>query len=788
MLFNKMIRDIWQSRGTYIACIVIMAIGLMTYNVFSIAYSNIERSVSEFYEGHRFGDGFVEVLSMPTSALSELRKIPEIKQVDGRLVKDVKIIDENREAIGYLRLTSFREDESDALNTFEVLEGAPPVNNANAVLLGKKYFDATKQEIGNTISILTNGKLLDLTVSGSMRSPEYVYALRTDKELYPEPTKFGIAYMPYEEMKALFQSGQTVNNIAFTMKKGADFRDIEIDIESHLKKYGILKLYERKNHVSHLMLKSEMDGLREISKSLPVVFLGIAGAILIIMLKRLIEKQRGQVGVLKAFGYKDKEILLHYMSYAVVIGIFGGVIGGVLGNSMVGPLVAVYQNVFNMPLVAGGFSLLHFVNGMLMSLVASLIAGFLGSMSSLALEPAEAMRPPAPIGMSGTLLERWTYIWSRLTMINRIAIRNIFRNKGRSVFLLVGVIFTVSILGIPYALNENMNTMIFDQFKKVTLYDAKVILNDPMETENVMREVERQVGIEREEALMEVPVELSRNGNKKLVTLIGLEKDSQLYKLRDMQGNAVEVPDKGLLLSERLSILLDAQVGSTVQLKSPYSNAKNNKSHVIVSGIIPQYLGLNAYMADETLLETLNQSSFTTSAILKISDEGATALRSEYKDSSTISTIEMKDESIEKYESMMQMMVSVLVILIIVGMISGFAIIYASSMITLSERQRELASMLVIGMSYKEVRQVMYLEQWYIAGVGVVMSLPILKFMIVGLSSALENDVYSIPTTMSIGSVISAAILAGLSIVIAQQSMKIQLNKIQLVEALSMRE
>lgn len=333
-----------------------------------------------------------------------------------------------------------------------------------------------------------------------------------------------------------------------------------------------------------------------------------------------------------------------------------------------------------------------------------------------------------------------------------------------------------------------MNTMIFDQFKKVTLYDAKVILNDPMETENVMREVERQVGIEREEALMEVPVELSRNGNKKLVTLIGLEKDSQLYKLRDMQGNAVEVPDKGLLLSERLSILLDAQVGSTVQLKSPYSNAKNNKSHVIVSGIIPQYLGLNAYMADETLLETLNQSSFTTSAILKISDEGATALRSEYKDSSTISTIEMKDESIEKYESMMQMMVSVLVILIIVGMISGFAIIYASSMITLSERQRELASMLVIGMSYKEVRQVMYLEQWYIAGVGVVMSLPILKFMIVGLSSALENDVYSIPTTMSIGSVISAAILAGLSIVIAQQSMKIQLNKIQLVEALSMRE
>jgi len=788
MLFKKMIRDIWSSRGTYIACIVIMAIGLMTYNVFSIAYNNIDASVSRFYDVHHFGEGFVEVMSMPTSALSSLEKIPEIDRIGGRLVKDVKLINEDREAVGYLRLVSFSEDETEALNTFELLQGSRPESNSHSILLGQKFFKATGQEIGSKLSILTNGKLLELTVSGSGRSPEYVYALRTDKELYPEPTKFGIAYMPYDEMRSLFQVGQTVNNISFTMAEGVDFRDIKVDVESQLKKYGILKLYERKDHTSHLMLRSELNGLREVSTSLPIVFLGIAGGILIIMLKRLIEKQRGQVGVLKAFGFRDHEILIHYMSYAVIIGICGGVIGGILGNLLVAPLISVYQGIFNMPLIAGGFSVVHFMSGILMSLMASVCAGFLGAKSSLVLEPAEAMRPPAPKAMNGTLLERYTRFWSKLTMINRIAIRNIFRNKGRSIFLLVGIVFTVSILGIPYALNENMNTMIFDQFEEVMLYDAKIILEKPLNREAVLREISKRPGVEAYEALLEVPVELSSNGNKKLVSVIGVEGDSQLYQLYDQNGQPIAIPSTGLLLSERLSSILQADVGSVIQLKSPYSNAKDHISYVTVSGVIPQYLGLNAYMDEEALVGTLNQSDFTTSTILRLSGGGAQTLKKDYKDSMVINAIELEEETIQKYEDMMHMMVSVLAILIIIGLISGFAIIYASSMITLSERQRELASMLVIGMSYKEVRQVLYIEQWYIAGVGFVLSMPLLKVMISSIGSALGNDVFTIPSSMGIGSLVSAALLAGGSIVIAQLSMRRQLGKIKLVEALSMRE
>lgn len=126
--------------------------------------------------------------------------------------------------------------------------------------------------------------------------------------------------------------------------------------------------------------------------------------------------------------------------------------------------------------------------------------------------------------------------------------------------------------------------------------------------------------------------------------------------------------------------------------------------------------------------------------------------------------------------------------MLFVGMISGFSIIYASSTITISERQRELASMLVIGMTYREVASVIFLEQWYIAALGSVLSLPLIKSLIVIMSDALGNDVYNFPTIMSVQTVVLALVLTTLSIATAQMSMRKQINDLKLVEALSIRE
>jgi len=132
------------------------------------------------------------------------------------------------------------------------------------------------------------------------------------------------------------------------------------------------------------------------SKAMPIMFLSIAGVILYITLKRLIEQQRGQIGILKALGYTSKEILFHYMSYAIIIGLAGGVLGIALGGVLSYPLTSIYQVFFNLPGLKGRFSAFLVILGIILSISFSLLAGFQGSRQVLALEPAEAMRPPAP--------------------------------------------------------------------------------------------------------------------------------------------------------------------------------------------------------------------------------------------------------------------------------------------------------------------------------------------------------------------------------------------------------
>jgi len=781
-------RDLWLSKGTYLACIVIMSIGLMTFNLFSIGYDNFSVSKDEYYKNQNFAEGFAQVSGMPDADLAKLENLPEIKQVDGRLVKDVRVIDSENESNVYLRLISYQPDDGAQLNQFELQSGSLPSENSNTVVVDSKFYEATSQFVGNQLQIAAEGRVVDLTVVGSGRTPEYIYALRTDQEIYPDPERFGIAFIPYETMKTIFKTGQTVNDIAFTLNPNISYKDAEHAMTQSLESYGLIKIVPRKDQKSNMLLTSEIDGMKGMATAMPVVFLGVAAMILIIMLKRLVEKQRGQIGVLKAFGLTDREILIHYLGYAVVIGIAGGIVGGLIGNVMVAPFTGLYQTMFNMPLGQAAFSLKYFTQGIGLSLLFSLIAGYRGAKSSLRMEPAEAMRPPAPKSGGATVIERITVIWKRLSMINRIAVRNIFRNKGRSFFVLIGIVLTFSVLGMPWTMSDSMNEMIYGQFENVLTYDMKMDLSQPVLKRAALAEVYQEAGVEHAEALLEVPATIYNNSKKKDVLLLGIEKDSELYKLQDEKGMRYELPSEGVVLSERLAQVLNVKAGDVVLIKSPFNKDPDGNIAVRVTKVIPQYLGLNAYMDETALKKALNQSEFTTSIIAKASPEAIENISDAYRDSSTVFGVNSQSELIGKYAEMMEMMISMVGIFVFIGLLSGFSIVYASSMITVSERHKELASMLVIGMSHSEVKRVLVLEQWYVAFAGIILGIPMLKLMVVGMAQMMNNDVYTMPTSVSWKAGVSALVLTMIAIVIAQYILGKKVEKLQLVEALSIRE
>lgn len=787
MLFRKMIRDIKENKGAYLACMVIITMGLLIFTAFSTMVETLQTSQQSFYENQNFADGFAEVQAIPRDEIKKLKDIEGIKEIQGRLVKEVMVYAPGGQENIYLRLVSVEKDTQNPINKPLLKTGSPLEDNVLSIWVDNKFFEANNYSLNDEIEIIASGRKRKLSIAGVASSPEFIYALRTATDMFPSPETFGIGFMPLKSMEKLFPEEKAYNDLVFTLKPGADFEKVKTELEIKLKPYGLKSVIPRDEQISHLLLSEELKSLVSMSKAMPIMFLSIAAVILYITLKRLIEQQRGQIGILKAEGFTSKEILFHYMSYAVIIGFVGGVLGVASGGVLSYPLTSIFQVFFNLPGLEGRFSPFLIILGIILALCFSLLAGFQGSRKALALEPAEAMRPPAPVQGKRILLEEIGIIWRKFNVQQMMAVRNMSRNKGRSLFIFLGITFCFAISSFTWSMNDMIQRMMYDQYEKVEVYDVKISLAKPMDQKSVVRELLVFPGVSRVEPMAEVPVTLKNKWREKDVVIFGLPEKSSLYNILDNEYNKITPPKNGLLLSERLTKLLDAEPGTRLTIETTMKADEKDKALQVV-GIIPQYSGTNAYMEIGALQDFLRQKGFITSCMLNINKNDIASFREKYMHTDAISSIDERSQRLNKFKDMMGSYGSMIYIYAMISVIIGFAIIYSSSVITLSERSRELASMMVLGMTPKEVLSVVTFEQWCIAVPAMLLGMPLARFLMAGLSSAMSTDMYTIPESITFTALLLAFLVTALSIWIAQRAAARKIKSLSLVEVLKARE
>lgn len=788
MLTKKMLRDLRENKGAYIACISIIVIGLMIFTSFSMVMDNLILSQESFYLQQNFADGFADVQSMPYQEVKKLSKLSGIQDIQGRLIKDVRVLFPNGEENVYLRLISLDLKEEILINEPLLEEGEFLKIGEQSLWLDNKFFEANQLTLNTPIEFIAEGKKRSLKIAGTAKNPEFIYALRTTSDLYPTPETFGIAYVPLEVMKNLFQEGNHINNLVFNFETGTDYETVEEKLKIELKPYGLKNIYPRKDQISHMLLTQELQQLEATARTVPIIFLAVAAMILYIMLKRMVEQQRGQIGILKALGYTTQEILVHYLSYALTIGGIGGILGGLLGIALSFPYTSMYQLFFNMPGLNSEFSFGYFFFSVLLSLVFAAFAGYQGSKTVLSLQPAEAMRPPAPPIIKEIFIEKIAFFWNMLTVQGKMATRNMSRHWGRTIFIFLGIMFTYALLCLPWTMKDMIDKMIFNQYEKVQTYDLKIPLASPLAEKQVRAELNRFPGVKKVEAVTEVPVTLNHNWLKKDVPVLGVEKNSTLYNILDENDHKKEPPENGILLSQRLAQLLNAEVGTQLTVKSPLMKDSQTEKSIEVVGIIPQYLGLNAYMEIETLQSLISQGNFATSLLLDIDSEAIPILKQEYKNMASITGIDDNQKTLQQTKDLMASFSGMIYGLLFFGIITGFAIIYNSSIITLSERSRELASMMVLGMTPAEVLSVITFEQWFISIFAILAGIPMTKLFLVGMAESINNDLYTMPTVLSMYSILAAFMVTVLSIWIAQRMAARKIRALSIVDVLKTKE
>ncbi|MDQ2086240.1 FtsX-like permease family protein [Herbivorax sp. ANBcel31] len=786
MLHKKMLRDLLKNKVAYLACSVIIAIGLMIFVSMENTYINLNKSMNYFYNEYNFADAFATVESMPLNHLRGITDIPGIEQVSGKLVKDVRVLFSDREDNVYLRLVSVDLEENERLNDIWLMEGTELEKSKRNIWTGIKFYDANELNYGDDIEVIINGKVTELNVIGKAQSPEHVYVMKDITDFYPSDKEFGVAYIPYDVMETLFDFNGTINEISFKVDSSHSFEDIKSQLESRLKKYNVSNIVERKDQLSNFMLAEEMKQIEKMSSSIPILFLIVAAIILWIMLKRMVEHQRMQIGTLKASGYSSFQILMHYVSYSVVIGIIGGIVGGVFGFIISDVMIMMYQDIYSLPNLESEISVVYFLMGIIISVIFSSIAGVLGARGVLKLEPAESMCPPAPVSGKKILLENVNIFWEALTVQGKMAVRNIFRSKGRSLFTCMGIAFAFSLMAALFSFVNMFDVIIMDTFEYVQKYDMKVTFYPLQNVTPIIRELEAISDVDLAEPMWEVPVTLTNEHRKNDTIILGLKSNSELYHVVDEKKHRVTILEGGIMLAEPLAKKLDAKIGDILDVETPFTQKENLQ--IGVANIVPQYIGTNGFMILEDLNALLGHRDAGNSVLLRLPQESTGEIKNRLNESKIVTSIEEIDQTREKYAELMEQAFIMLYVMALMAILTGFAIIYNSGLISFSERERELASLRVMGMSNGEVMEVLSFEQIFLGIVGIVVGIPLTYFYNYLLVESFETDFYNFPMVVKPEVFLYALLGTVLATFFAYLSIRKRVKNLSMVEVLKERE
>jgi len=552
-----------------------------------------------------------------------------------------------------------------------------------------------------------------------------------------------------------------------------------------LEPYGGLGAYPRADQPSHLILESEMDQNRITGAIIPLIFLGVAVFLLYLVLGRLIQTQRGEIAVLKAFGYSDWEVGTHFLMFAVVAVLLGGVLGTLGGLRLGDAYIGMYAHYFELPGLAYSPSA-----GLLVFAFLACVAGaFAGAMAAVRravnLPPAEAMRPEAPAQFRAGVVER-IGLGHHVGATGRMVLRNFERKPVQAFFSTLGIAMAVAILTMGFFMFDSINHMMDLQFRQIQREDLSLTFREQL-PESVRYELANLDGVSRVETYRAMAARLRSGHREDEVGIQGLEPDGRLRRIVNSSGVEIPLPASGIVLSRLLAERLDVAPGDDLLVE--FLQGKRQTKDVLVTGVIDDYLGLSAFMNKTALWQLSAEPRVVNGAYLSIDETFRSSINAELKAYPAITGVASPATMLESFDEILAES-----ILISSGFLLGFAgviaigVIYNSARIALSERGRELASLRVMGFHRSEVATLLLGEQGIVTLFAIPAGWAIGYSMCYALTIGMQTDIYRIPFVTESRTFLWSGSFIVFSAIVSGWIVKKRLDQIALVEVLKTRE
>ena len=783
---NRMLlRDFWHLRAQVAAASLVVACGVASFVSMRSTYESLLAAQTAYYASFRFAEVFAQVKRAPQSLAARAAEIPGVAHVYARVVAQVTLDVPGLEEPATGRLVSIPDQPRPILNDLFLRSGRyVEPRRDDEVIVSEAFAAANRLKLLDPIGAVINGRWKSLRIVGTALSPEYIYEVGGGS-IFPDNKRFGVLWMGEEPLAAAYNMKGAFNDLALTLSAGASQADVIEQLDLLLARYGGLGAYGREDHVSHRFISDEIAQNRVSSTYIPAIFLGVAAFLLHIVLSRLVTMQRTEIGLLKAFGYSNWTVGLHYLRLAAMI-VFGGVVLGIaLGDYLGAALTELYHEYYRFP------SLPHSTSPALLSVavlisVSAATLGALGAVrSAAALPPAVAMRPEPPTVFHKGLPEKMGLV-RLLPSSGRMITRSLVRRGWKSVLAVLGIACAAGMLVLGSFFYDAILYLMWVQFEVVQRDDVTVAFNEPRSA-SVRHELARLPGVLRAEPYRTVPVRLRFEHRSRRVELTGLPSTRELRRLIDSQLRPVKLPSEGLVLNAKLAEVLGAQPGDRVKVE--VLERARPVREATVGAVVEDMVGIAAYMNLEAVSRLLREDGALSGAHLAVDPKAAATLYRQLKRMPAVNAVAIRESVIKSFQEILDRSIVVSTLInVLFACVIAFGVVYNSARIALSERGNELASLRVLGFTRREVAVILLGEQ----GVLTVLAIP-LGFALGAavcwlLVTRLSTELYRIPLVFSAETFVFAALVVALAALASGYLVARRLNRLDLIAVLKTRE
>ena len=784
-LDRKLVRELWRMKVQALAIAFVIAGGVAVHLLAAGMLSSLQETRRAYYERNLFADVWAPTVRAPQRLIEDIRAIEGVQAATTRIRIPALFDMEGMSAPATGEVLSLPDTGEAAVNRLHLVRGRlPAAGQRDETVVLQAFADAHRLEIGDRIPATLYGGRRRLTVVGVALSPEHVYAIGPG-QFVPDDRLFGVLWMRRSALAQAVNQDEAFNEAVVRLSRDASEPAVIAALDRLLAPYGAPGAYGRADQISDAFVSSEIDQLTTMGRVLPPVFLLVAAFLVNVVISRLIAVQRAGIGLLKAFGYRDRDIVAHYLKLVAVIAAGGVLIGGAAGIWLGQVMAELYMEYYRFPFLLFQANPADYVVVVGVATATVMGGAVLAVRRAAVLNPAEAMTPAPPPDYSRAAGVRITRL-KVLDQQSRMILRQIVRWPWRAALTVAGIAASGSLLIGTMSMMDGIEVMIDSSFNVSNPHDVSVNFVEPR-PRAALFSLAREGGVLAAEPFRVVAVRLRHGPREERAVITGAPLDATLSRMIDDRNRTVSPAPGGLVLSGDLAAKLGVRAGDTLEVQ--VTEGRRPLLALPVSAVTTSYVGSGARMRIEDLNRALGEGAQVSGAWLTVDSDRTASLYTRLKETPAVVGVGLQADAVARLAAMLDENLgrAILVYVFFAGLIVA-GVVYNTVRISFAERQRELASLRVLGFSRAEVSYILLGEVAFLTLLALPVGAAAGALLAWYLAHAMSSDLFRLPFAISPSTFGLAGAVVLAVTVVSSLMVRRQIDRLDLAEALKTGE